>query len=432
LPGVQEIEMTARRVPANDLSRATIGVAVDSITMSNYLGLSGSNVLVNVNDTGVDTNYHGLSNRVITDLAASGFDLDGHGTHVAGIIAGNGAQSRTVNDAPGSIVPPVDWQFRGQAPAASVLAIRVDLNSGSAESDPYLQQTAAQEHALISNNSWNYAGANGYDLAAASYDAAVRDSLPGVPGSQPVLYVFAAGNTGAGADDGTGGTPDTIQSPATAKNVLTVAAVGQLRGITNETWTCSGGGACQTNVPWLSMTDSRDQVAAFSARGNVGIGVEGEFGRYKPDVVAPGTFVVSARSTQWDQAAYYSQSNNAVVPAPDANYFQVLSNLNGALGPYYRFESGTSLAAANVSGTLALMQEFFEQRLGQTNSPALMKALLINGARSLTNLSGLSVRATTNSQGWGLIYLPNSLPGALTNLASSSQPLFVFDQNPAE
>ena len=36
------------------------------------------------------------------------------------------------------------------------------------------------------------------------------------------------------------------------------------------------------------MTDSSDQVAAFSSRGNVGIGIEGEFGRFKPDVVAPG------------------------------------------------------------------------------------------------------------------------------------------------
>ena len=34
-----------------------------------------------------------------------------------------------------------------------------------------------------------------------------------------------------------------------------------------------------------------------------------------------------------------------------------------ASGPYYRYESGTSMAAAAVSGTLALMQEFFEQQL---------------------------------------------------------------------
>ena len=42
------------------------------------------------------------------------------------------------------------------------------------------------------------------------------------------------------------------------------------------------------------------------------------------------------------------------------------------------------MAAAGVSGTLACMEEFFNQTLKITNaSPALMKALLINGARSL-------------------------------------------------
>ena len=65
--------------------------------------------------------------------------------------------------------------------------------------------------------------------------------------------------------------------------------------------------------------------------------------------------------------------------------------MNDSLGPYYRYESGTSMAAADVSGTLALMQEFFEQRLGRTNSPALMKALLINGARSVSTLYDFNV-----------------------------------------
>ena len=40
-------------------------------------------------------------------------------------------------------------------------------------SDQYLQEAPALTNALISNNSWNYGGDNAYDLAAASYDAAV-------------------------------------------------------------------------------------------------------------------------------------------------------------------------------------------------------------------------------------------------------------------
>ena len=41
------------------------------------------------------------------------------------------------------------------------------------------------------------------------------------------------------------------------------------------------------------MDGFQAQVAWYSSRGNVGIGTEGNFGRFKPDVVSPGTFVVS-------------------------------------------------------------------------------------------------------------------------------------------
>jgi len=428
LPEVQAIELSHQRVPANDLSRVALGITVDCVTSSNYLGLIGSNVLVNLNDTGVDTNQPDLFGRVLVDAPATATDTNGHGTHVAGIIAGSGAQSTNVAFVPGSPVPPHPMQFRGKAPAARLFAAAVNLSSGAPAGDVALQQNAARTNALISNNSWLYAADNSYDLAAASYDAAVRDALPTLSGSQPVLFVFPAGNCGGANDDGTGGIENSVLSPGTAKNVITVGAIELSRRITNQTWSCTAGG--QTNTPWLDETDSTNEVAAFSSRGNIAPGLEGPSGRFKPDLVAPGTFVISTRSSQWDQPAYYAQTNNLFTSAPDTNYSVVLSNLNSTLGPFYRFESGTSLAAADVSGTLALMQEFFQQRLRQTNSPALMKALLINGARSLTPSLGFGV-STTNSQGWGLPHLPNSLPLSLTNSPAASSSIFVFDQNPA-
>jgi hypothetical protein len=110
-----------------------------------------------------------------------------------------------------------------------------------------------------------------------------------------------------------GGDSESIQSPGTAKNVITVGALEQPRNITNEVWKCifdpTNGASCTTNTPWQTETDSGDQVAAFSSRGNVGITTEGDFGRFKPDLVAPGTFVVSTRSTQFDQGAYYNPTN---------------------------------------------------------------------------------------------------------------------------
>jgi subtilisin-like proprotein convertase family protein len=431
LPETQELEFSRARQPANDLSRVTLGIAPDPRAATNYLGLTGSNILVNINDTGVDANHPDLLGRVLFDVALGGMDTNGHGTHVAGIIAASGASSLTVTNAPGSSLPPANFQFRGKAPGAVIFSLAVNPASGSPVTDLYLQQTAARTNVFISNNSWHYAGDNDYDLAAASYDAAVRDALAFVPGPQPLLFVFGAGNSGGGAENGTGGLPDTIQSPATAKNVLTVGAIEQARYITNQTWSCSAS-TCTTNTPWLGLTDATNQVASFSSRGNVGPGLEGDFGRFKPDLVAPGTMIVSTRSTQWNQSAYYSRAKDPFTASFDTNHFQVLSNLNWCLGPFYRFECGTSLAAAEVSGTLVLMQEFFQMRLGRTNSPALMKALLINGARPLANASNFQVQAGTNFQGWGLLNLPNSLPGGLTNLNSSSNSMFIFDQNPAQ
>ena len=172
--------------------------------------------------------------------------------------------------------------------------------------DSYLQEQAARNaraaaptNAIISNNSWDYGDAE-YDINSASYDAAVRDALPEVTGPQPLIFVFSAGNSGGGTQDGQNGSADSILSPATAKNVITVGAIEQLRNITN---TDSEG------QPFLADTDTDDQVAWFSSRGNVGVGIEGPNGRFKPDLVAPGTHVLSCRSQQWDTNSYYNPTN---------------------------------------------------------------------------------------------------------------------------
>ena len=75
-------------------------------------------------------------------------------------------------------------------------------------------------------------------MHAASFDAATRDAQPNVDGEQPLLFVFAAGNDGNGSDNGINGRANTIFSPATAKNVITVGAIDSPRFITNESpWT---------------------------------------------------------------------------------------------------------------------------------------------------------------------------------------------------
>lgn len=542
LPGVQWVEPSARRVLANDLTRERLAVAVDTADTNNYLGLTGTNVWVNINDSGVDSGHPDLQGRVFGSDTNALSDPAGHGTHVAGIIAGSGANGPTgTNVPPGSLT---NASFRGLAPAARLLVTPLDRATGPV-SDTAVQElvartnylTLGRTNALISNNSWGYEQVFDYNTAAASYDAATRDALPDEPGLQPILFVFSAGNNGFGNDFGSGGIPGRIHAPATAKNVITVGAVEQIRPVTvtvvqtNQVTNIVDGefvvtNVVQTNEVAVEFADSNDEVAPFSSRGNVGIGAEGERGRFKPDVVAPGVFVVSTRAKDWTvdlertnvevrllsrQLVLPAEPNrysllvparatrltittlpepdspvpfppleiyaragadpgpadflgitNAVIEAPaegawfyhivnptpfpvrfalrlrlevqaaSDEFLELLERINEPLEPHYRYNSGTSASAAAVSGLLALMQEFFEQRLQKPYSPALLKALLINGARSLGSQYNLEVRPQVNYQGWGLPALTNIFPAALTNALDdpAQWPLRWVDQSP--
>ena len=57
------------------------------------------------------------------------------------------------------------------------------------------------------------------------------------------------------------------------------------------------------------------------------------------------------------------------------------------------------MAAAAVSGMLALMQEYLQNNAELTPSPALLKALLINGARPLNRQSDLNLAPAVNLEG---------------------------------
>ena len=110
-------------------------------------------------------------------------------------------------------------------------------------------------------------------------------------------------------------------------------------------------------------------------------------------------------------------------------YYTVLSNLNSGLGQYYRYESGTSMAAAGVSGMLALVQEYLQKTYQMSPSPALLKALLINGARPLNRESDLNMTPAVNLEGWGVPNLANSIPLSLS--PTNSNPSLVFyEQSP--
>lgn len=533
LTDVLAVDTYSGRKIANDLTRVTLGIATNTLAMdeeggTNYLGLTGQGILVNLNDTGVDVGHPDLAGRVTTDVPSTALDFDGHGTHVAGTIASSGENSPDLSGAQISLGSTNNANFRGMAPQAYIFAQPISLVTGPLLSDTYLQENAAKTNALVSNNSWGYVGAYDYNFAAASYDAAVRDALPEQPGSQMITYVFAAGNDGFGNDEGLGGEAGSIVAPGTAKNVITVGALESFRNLTNSYITTnidltSGMTNTVTNTPFLNETDSSNLVVSFSSRGNVGVGVEGDYGRFKPDVVAPGSFIISTRSQYWSdpqnftyvKPSYYNDlvikaqgtnanslyvannvsliriravansssptpfpdlaiyagasgdtlvnygNNDVVFPvtsgfwnyevvnptdqdvhydlqvfqyvtANDDGYFTELKKLNDELAPYYRFESGTSMATPAVTGYIALMYQFFIEKFGMTNSPALMKALLINGSRSTDNIYSYGVQDFINYQGWGRPDLKNSIPSTmgLNSSDTNSWPMRFFEQDP--
>jgi subtilisin family serine protease len=128
-----------------------------------------------------------------------------------------------------------------------------------------------------------------------------------------------------------------------------------------------------------AMANDAQQVVAFSSRGPT------RDGRTKPDVVAPGTFVLSSRSRVL--------SPSATGWAPSAK-----SRLYFHMG-------GTSMATPLAAGAAAVIREFLRTRVGyRSPSAALIKACLVVGAARLPTPSGeLRGPVSDDAQGFGRV-----------------------------
>lgn len=341
-------------------------------------GLSDlSGLIVDVTDTGLDAGgtdvgHPGLRGRVVYSLNMASDDpgdCAGHGTNVAGILAGAPVPGNILTDDEGYLLG------LGVAPSLRIGATKIfDCSGQIVLTRPFSEIVAGAYElgARIGNNSWGGAGSN-YNSVDAEYDAIVRDvnQDPG-DGEQAFLPVFSVGNEGP--------TAYSIGWPATAKNVLSVgASEGYRPGFTD------GCGTLSTD------SDSVDHVAVFSSRGPTGDG------RIKPDIVAPGSHIHSLASTDLSYKGFG-------VCNPYLPLGQTLVNL----------ASGTSQAAPHVTGAAAIASEIYRREHGVLPSPAMIKAILLGHAHDM----GFRPEAPSNTdnrpnfqQGWGRLDIGSIVTG---------------------
>ncbi|MGD8626305.1 MAG: S8 family serine peptidase [Anaerolineae bacterium] len=434
LPGVLAAEVEPDPRTQNNVARALTNVAPVAPT----LGLDGSGEIVGVADSGLDngvndaTMLSDFAGRIVNIRAtvnkaalgvADGADLNNHGTHVSGSILGDGSNS--------------NGNLAGMAPAAHITMLSMGPNNSTGLSVPLdltsgVFQDAYDDGARLHNNSWGSNGSAGaYSAFSSDVDEFMRDN-------PDMLVIFAAGNEGNGAGS--------VTAPGTAKNCLTVGASESVRPLPS---TLSINPNFQdddfnpatpdNNVP-LSLSnfnlqaDDAEDIAVFSGRGPT------DDGRIKPDIVAPGTFILSCRSQVstadvgpdgmahvGNLATFYADDADGVAThaeavgrgLPGAPFYGAWNQNTPAApagsGPNaqqnYFYNSGTSMATPITTGTTALLRQYLRQQRGVTNpSAALIKALLVNGA---TVPAGAS-NAPDNTRGFGWLNLENTLTPAPT------------------
>jgi serine protease AprX len=238
------------------------------------------------------------ASRVVADVAiradgtaGDASDLWGHGTHIAGIIAGNGAQSY------GAQV--------GMAPQANIVNVKVGNDTGGA--------SVAD---VIAGLQWIYRNKTTYNirvvnlsLTSTIVEPASTSALSAAVQAlwfNGIVVVVAGGNSGRTASG-------VLYPPANDPFVISVGALDDRN----------------------TVSTADDVLASFSAYGQTAEKVK------KPDLVAPGTNIISLLA-----------SKDALLARDHPTHF--VDGFNGARDYYFRM-SGTSMSSAVTAGAVALL-----------------------------------------------------------------------------
>lgn len=438
------IENFQLRVKHNDVGAGQIMGA----GTANAAGYDGSTQTVAVADTGLGDgtaagahpdipsaritaiyNWPGSTDTCFQSISDDGAkDVDsGHGTHVSGSVLSDGGAS---------------GEGKGTAPAARLVFQAVEnwvVTSGFCKAMGYpdgyyltglpsdlkqLFQQAYNAGARVHSNSWGSDAAGDYTADSANTDSFVWTN-------RDMTITFSAGN--AGKDTNADGIVDndSIGSPATAKNVITVGASENERrdgngalsypcdlGLTYKSHdayqqgpdgtglTCAemgGNNLIGTGSRWSFTAEpiksdptanSKEQMAAFSSRGPT------DDGRIKPDVVAPGTWILSGYSGLY-QEGYLDPTN------PKNGAYQ-WDGWGIGTSSAYKWMGGTSMSNPLAAGGAAVIRDYYQEAHGKSASAALVKATLINSAVDMLDENNDGADDNRNPipnmhEGWGRV-----------------------------
>lgn len=293
---------------------------------------TGAGVTVALVDSGIDGSHPAFSGRVDASVRISrggvvsgeAGDSDGHGTHVAGIVGGDGAMSANA-------------RHRGIAPGARLVGVDISdsfTTTNAVRAFAWIHENKDRYDIRVVSNSW------GREKEDAHYDAddpVIRASDALVDSG--IVVVFSAGNRGREGDA-------TLTTEATNPNVITVGAAG-----------ASG------------------RVESYSSRGPAMDADARAVAWVKPDLMAPGSAVVSTRASALADASARSDEER-----------------------YYTVMNGTSMAAPQVAAAAALL-------LGAQPglAPAQVQAIL---QRSAADLGPAGADAET---GYGMLDVATAL-----------------------
>jgi serine protease AprX len=341
------------RPTGGEMNRVAVTVGARAVQLQ--YGYTGAGVGVAVIDSGItswhdDLTYQGTSTAVrvkngqrvaafvdFVNGRTAAYDDNGHGTHVAGIIGGNGRDSSYVR--------------AGIAPSAHLVGLKVLDDRGRGVISNVI---AALDWVVTNKTAYNIRVVN------LSVGAAVTESYETDPLTLAtkravdagVVVVTAAGNLGKNANGQLqyGG----ITAPGNAPWVLTVGAY--------------------SHQGTVIRTD--DVMAGYSSRGPTAVDFEA-----KPDLVAPGTGIVSMADAS--STMYYTKQE-----------YLLSGTLFSSAKPYLSL-TGTSMASPVVAGTVALMMQ-----ANPSLTPNMVKAILQYTAQIYPGYNALTQGAGfLNAQG---------------------------------